>query len=69
MNSSVFGSGTCNASSSAYNANLIMTFFEQTQHDSFHFLCSRKQFTEEQAEKWWGENGGKVCERHNILVS
>ncbi|KAL1187764.1 PH, RCC1 and FYVE domains-containing protein 1 [Cardamine amara subsp. amara] len=30
---------------------------------------SRKQFTEEQAEKWWGENGGKVCERHNILVS
>ncbi|CAN8239114.1 unnamed protein product [Cochlearia groenlandica] len=30
---------------------------------------SRKQFTEEQAEKWWGENGSKVCERHNILVS
>ncbi|AAF22914.1 putative regulator of chromosome condensation; 48393-44372 [Arabidopsis thaliana] len=30
---------------------------------------SRKQFTEEQAEKWWGENGAKVCERHNILVS
>ncbi|XP_033140913.1 PH, RCC1 and FYVE domains-containing protein 1 isoform X1 [Brassica rapa] len=30
---------------------------------------SRKQFTEEQAEKWWGENGGKACERHNILVS
>ncbi|CAH8327116.1 unnamed protein product [Eruca vesicaria subsp. sativa] len=30
---------------------------------------SRKQFTEEQAEKWWGENGAKACERHNILVS
>ncbi|XP_010551527.1 PREDICTED: uncharacterized protein LOC104822111 isoform X2 [Tarenaya hassleriana] len=30
---------------------------------------SRKQFTEEQAEKWWGENGAKVCERHNIIIS
>ncbi|ESQ28266.1 hypothetical protein EUTSA_v10018063mg [Eutrema salsugineum] len=30
---------------------------------------SRKQFSEEQAEKWWSENGTKVCERHNILVS
>ncbi|XP_022725931.1 PH, RCC1 and FYVE domains-containing protein 1-like [Durio zibethinus] len=28
---------------------------------------SRKYFTEEQAEKWWAENGAKVCERHNIL--
>ncbi|GLU17092.1 hypothetical protein SLE2022_334880 [Rubroshorea leprosula] len=28
---------------------------------------SRKHFTEEQAEKWWAENGPKVCERHNIL--
>ncbi|XVF03360.1 hypothetical protein REPUB_Repub04eG0254300 [Reevesia pubescens] len=28
---------------------------------------SRKHFTEEQAEKWWAENGAKVCERHNIL--
>lgn len=30
---------------------------------------SRKHFTEEQAEKWWAENGTKVCERHNILTS
>ncbi|EOY01971.1 hypothetical protein QUC31_013503 [Theobroma cacao] len=28
---------------------------------------SRKHFTEDQAEKWWAENGPKVCERHNIL--
>nr|XP_048317951.1 PH, RCC1 and FYVE domains-containing protein 1-like [Ziziphus jujuba var. spinosa] len=28
---------------------------------------SRRHFTEEQAEKWWAENGAKVCERHNIL--
>lgn len=28
---------------------------------------SRKVFSEEQAEKWWAENGTKVCERHNIL--
>ncbi|OMO93152.1 Zinc finger, FYVE-type [Corchorus capsularis] len=28
---------------------------------------SRKHFTEEQAEKWWAENGVKVCERQNIL--
>ncbi|GKV51994.1 hypothetical protein SLEP1_g58604 [Rubroshorea leprosula] len=28
---------------------------------------SRKHFTEEQAEKWWAENGPKVCKRHNIL--
>ncbi|KAB1994180.1 hypothetical protein ES319_D13G081900v1 [Gossypium barbadense] len=28
---------------------------------------SRKHFTEEQAEKWWAENGAKVCERHNII--
>ncbi|XWS34077.1 hypothetical protein CRYUN_Cryun21dG0008100 [Craigia yunnanensis] len=27
---------------------------------------SRKHFTEEQAEKWWAENGAEVCERHNI---
>ncbi|KAG8366334.1 hypothetical protein BUALT_Bualt17G0069000 [Buddleja alternifolia] len=27
---------------------------------------SRKCFTEEQAEKWWAENGTRVCERHNI---
>ncbi|XP_015576845.1 PH, RCC1 and FYVE domains-containing protein 1 isoform X1 [Ricinus communis] len=27
---------------------------------------SRKHFTEQQAEKWWAENGTRVCERHNI---
>ncbi|KAL6983498.1 hypothetical protein U1Q18_016884 [Sarracenia purpurea var. burkii] len=27
---------------------------------------SRKRFTEEQAEKWWAENGVRVCERHNV---
>lgn len=27
---------------------------------------SRKHFTEEQAERWWAENGAKTCERHNI---
>ncbi|XP_043724265.1 PH, RCC1 and FYVE domains-containing protein 1-like [Telopea speciosissima] len=27
---------------------------------------SRKQFTEKQAEKWWDENRGKVCKRHDI---
>ncbi|KAJ7953791.1 Regulator of chromosome condensation (RCC1) family with FYVE zinc finger domain [Quillaja saponaria] len=30
---------------------------------------SRRHFTEEQAEKWWAENGAKVCERHNIIAS
>ena len=30
---------------------------------------SRKHFTEEQAEKWWVENGAKVCERLNIHSS
>ncbi|KAK9277182.1 hypothetical protein L1049_006721 [Liquidambar formosana] len=30
---------------------------------------SRKHFTEEQAEKWWAENGSKVCERHNIQAA
>ncbi|MFQ6629235.1 hypothetical protein Gotur_007600, partial [Gossypium turneri] len=29
-------------------------------------FCSRKHFTEEQAENWWAEHGDKVCERHNI---
>ncbi|KAF2302395.1 hypothetical protein GH714_036161 [Hevea brasiliensis] len=28
---------------------------------------SRKHFTEQEAEKWWAENGSSVCERHNIL--
>lgn len=27
---------------------------------------SRKYFSEQQAEKWWAENGRKVLERHNI---
>ncbi|XP_061358589.1 PH, RCC1 and FYVE domains-containing protein 1 [Gastrolobium bilobum] len=30
---------------------------------------SRRHFTEEQAEKWWAENGIKVLERHNIVAS
>ncbi|PSS28730.1 Ultraviolet-B receptor like [Actinidia chinensis var. chinensis] len=30
---------------------------------------SRKRFTEEQAEKWWAENGVRVCERHNIQTT
>ncbi|KAI4328416.1 hypothetical protein L6164_020773 [Bauhinia variegata] len=29
---------------------------------------SRRHFTEEQAEKWWAENGTKVLERHNIVA-
>ncbi|TKY58823.1 E3 ubiquitin-protein ligase HERC1 [Spatholobus suberectus] len=29
---------------------------------------SRKHFTEEQAEKWWAENGTKVLERHNVVA-
>ncbi|KAM1102738.1 hypothetical protein ACFX19_011530 [Malus domestica] len=27
---------------------------------------SRRHFTEEAAERWWAENGVKLCERHNI---
>ena len=27
---------------------------------------SRKHFTEHAAEKWWAENGAKLCERHHI---
>ncbi|KAI4314181.1 hypothetical protein L6164_027116 [Bauhinia variegata] len=30
---------------------------------------SRRHFTEEQAEKWWAENGTKVLERYNIVHS
>ncbi|KAL9665629.1 hypothetical protein QQ045_021050 [Rhodiola kirilowii] len=30
---------------------------------------SRKRFTEEQAEKWWAENGAKLCEKYNIRVT
>ncbi|CAI9096626.1 OLC1v1032817C1 [Oldenlandia corymbosa var. corymbosa] len=29
---------------------------------------SRKHFSEEQAEKWWAENGTKVLERHNVRL-
>ncbi|XP_047178682.1 PH, RCC1 and FYVE domains-containing protein 1-like isoform X1 [Vigna umbellata] len=29
---------------------------------------SRKHFTEEEAEKWWTENGSKILERHNIVA-
>ncbi|KAG4924210.1 hypothetical protein JHK87_049750 [Glycine soja] len=29
---------------------------------------SRRHFTEEQAEKWWAENGTKILERHNIVA-
>ncbi|PIN00158.1 putative protein, contains RCC1 domain [Handroanthus impetiginosus] len=30
---------------------------------------SRKHFTEDQAEKWWAENGTRVCERHNVRTT
>lgn len=30
---------------------------------------SRKHFSEEQASKWWAENGTKVCERLNARSS
>ncbi|KAL7091438.1 hypothetical protein ACP275_12G106200 [Erythranthe tilingii] len=30
---------------------------------------SRKRFTEDQAEKWWAENGTRVCERHNVRTA
>ena len=29
---------------------------------------SRRHFTEEEAEKWWAENGTKVLERHNVVA-
>jgi hypothetical protein len=30
---------------------------------------SRKHFSEEQASKWWAENGTKVCERLSVRSS
>ncbi|XP_028762115.1 PH, RCC1 and FYVE domains-containing protein 1 isoform X2 [Neltuma alba] len=30
---------------------------------------SRKHFTEQEAEKWWAENGTKVLERHNVVAT
>ena len=30
---------------------------------------SRKHFTEQEAEKWWGVNGDRVCERYSIASS
>ncbi|KAK9935169.1 hypothetical protein M0R45_022281 [Rubus argutus] len=30
---------------------------------------SRRHFTEEAAERWWADNGAKLCERHNILCA
>lgn len=35
----------------------------------FSGFHSRKRFTEEQAEKWWGENGAKLCEKYDIRVT
>ncbi|KAK3004366.1 hypothetical protein RJ639_019175, partial [Escallonia herrerae] len=35
-------------------------------HELRRVRFSRKRFTEQQAEKWWAENGPKVCERHKI---
>ncbi|GER49526.1 regulator of chromosome condensation family protein [Striga asiatica] len=29
---------------------------------------SRKRFKEEEAERWWAENGTRVCEQHNITT-
>ncbi|KAG6429699.1 hypothetical protein SASPL_107751 [Salvia splendens] len=30
---------------------------------------SRKQYTEEQAEKWWAENETRLCKQHNIRTT
>lgn len=33
-----------------------------------HVRCSRKRFTERQAEQWWAENRARVYERYNVRV-
>ncbi|XVE53255.1 hypothetical protein DITRI_Ditri02bG0189500 [Diplodiscus trichospermus] len=46
---------------------LTLSPFPNGSNELKRVRFSRKHFTEEQAEKWWAENGAKVCERHNIL--
>lgn len=33
-----------------------------------NWFYSRRHFTEQEAEKWWAENGTKVLERHNVVA-
>lgn len=30
--------------------------------------CSRKRFSEKQAEEWWAENRGRVYEQYNVRI-
>lgn len=36
-------------------------------YDNCCFLCSRKRFSEQQAEKWWVENRSRIQEKYTIL--
>ncbi|KAA8529441.1 hypothetical protein F0562_033760 [Nyssa sinensis] len=38
-------------------------------HELRRVRFSRKHFNEKQAEKWWAQNGNKVCEQHNIRTA
>lgn len=40
---------------------------EFIQHTTI-FCCSRKRFTEKQAEQWWAENRARVYDQYNVRM-
>lgn len=34
-----------------------------------HMKCSRKRFSEKQAEQWWAENRARVYEQYNVRMA
>ena len=35
-------------------------------HKLLWFFCSKRRFTEKQAEVWWAENRARVFEKYNV---
>ena len=62
MNSDEFDSG------SFHDLSLVELLRNDTLNNYVVFN-SRKQYTEEQAEKWWAENETRLCKQHNIRTT
>ena len=41
-------------------------YIEEKLNGFWNFECSRKRFSEKQAEHWWAENRARVYEQYNV---
>lgn len=46
--------------------NYLVKNLRKTKNVTNMVNCSRKRFSEKQAEQWWAENRGRVYEQYNV---